>query len=283
MNKKLKKILIISTLVMFVVSMFIYILQYNELKQKYDAAVACAEKGDYEAARQQISQIGEYRDSEELLELYTDEIEYQLVMDFIQKQEFDNALAILERLNSKGSGYKESSDLQDSVEYARAMKLAQEGKLSEAYDGYKRLPTSYLDVSDRILELSHAITFVDKWFCKEHEIDLEISATVSPENITYLHVEMKDRNGFLLDREDNKLVGDGLVLMEDRFVWNLLGDGTRFAVILEDNKLKIAKQPVVDNDYIVTFVRKLTNYNAIDGDINAALNRNVDGSLAKKK
>ncbi len=283
MNKKLKMTLIISTAVVFVVSAFIYIKQHNELKTKYDAAVASAEAGDYEAARQQISLIGEYKDSEALLEEYTNEIEYQMALGFIEDKEYDDALAILERLNSQGSGYKESSDLQDTVEYARAMYLAETGSLNAAYEGYKRLPTSYLDVSERIAELSRAITFVDKWFCKEHAIDLDITATVSPENITYLHVEMKDRNGFLLDTEDNKLVGDGLVLMEDRFVWNLLGDETRFAVILEDNKLKVARQPVVNNDYIVTFVRKLNSYNGIDGNINAAIDYDIDGGLAKKK
>ncbi len=283
MDKKIRLTLIISTVVVFLVSAFVYVKQHNELKVKYDAAVAAAEAGDYVTARERISLIGEYKNSETLLEEYTNEIEYQMAFDFINEKKYDDALAILERLNSQSSGYKESGDLQDSVEYARAMYLAQNGQLNAAYEGYKRLPTSYLDVPERIAEISRAITFVDKWFCKEHAIDLEITATVSPENITYLRAEMKDRNGFLLGTEDNKLTGEGLVLMEDRFVWNLLGDQTRFAVIMEDNKLKIAKQPVVDNNYIVTFVRKLSTYNPIDGDINAAINRDIDGGLAKKK
>lgn len=283
MSKKLRMILIISTAVVFVVSSFIYIKQHNELKVKYDEAVALAEQGDYEEARHKISLIGEYKDSEQLLDEYTNEIEYQAAFKFIDEYKYDDALAILERLNSQSSGYKDSTELQDSVEYTRAMYLAQNGELAKAYEGFKRLPTAYLDVTERIAEISRAITFVDKWYCKEHAIDLELTATVSPENITYLRAEMKDRNGFLLGTEDNKLVGEGLVLMDDRFVWNLLGDGTRFAIILEDNKLKVAKQPVVDNDYIVTFVRKLSTYNAIDGDINAAINRDIDGGLKKKK
>ena len=283
MNKKLKLTLIISTAVVFILSLVIYVNQHNELKVKYDEAIALAEEGNYEEARYKISLIGEYKDSEKLLEEYTNEIEYQMAFDFIDEKKYDDALAILERLNSQSSGYKDSGDLQDSVEYARAMYLAQNGELTAAYEGYKRLPTSYLDVTERIAELSRAITFVDKWFCKEHTIDLELTASVSPENITYLRAEMKDRNGFLLGTDDNKLIGEGLVLMDDRFVWNLLGDGTRFAIILEDNKLKVAKQPVVDNDYIVTFVRKLSTYNPIDGDINAAINRDIDGGLAKKK
>lgn len=283
MNKKIKMTLIISTAVVFIISLLIYVRQHSELKVKYEEAVALAESGDYETARQKISLIGEYKDSEQLLEEYTNEIEYQMAFKFIDENKYDDALAILERLNSQSSGYKDSSDLQDSVEYARAMYLAQNGELTSAYEGYKRLPTSYLDVTERIAELSRAITFVDKWYCKEHAIDLEITATVSAENITYLRAEMKDRNGFLLGTEDNKLTGEGLVLMDDRFVWNLLGDGTRFAIILEDNKLKVARQPIVDDNYIVTFVRKLSTYNPIDGDINAAINRDIDGGLKKKK
>ena len=283
MNKKLKMTLLISTAVVFIVSLFIYVNQHNELKAKYEEAVALAEAGNYEEARLKISLIGEYKDSETLLQEYTNEIEYQMAFKFIDEHKYDDALAILERLNSQNSGYKDSSELQDSVEYARAMYLAQNGELANAYEGYKRLPTSYLDVTERIAEIGRAITFVDKWYCKEHAIDLELTATVSPENITYIRAEMKDRNGFLLGTEDNKLIGEGLVLMDDRFVWNLLGDGTRFAIILEDNKLKVAKQPVVDNDYIVTFVRKLSTYNPIDGDINAAINRDIDGGLKKSK
>ena len=283
MNKKLRLTLMITTAIVFVVSLFIYLKQHNELKVKYEEAVELAEQGNYEEARYKISLIGEYKNSEQLLEEYTNEIEYQAAFKFIDEHKYDDALAILERLNSQSSGYKDSSELQDSVEYARAMHLAQNGELTAAYEGYKRLPTSYLDVTERIAELGRAITFVDKWYCKEHTIDLELTATVSPENITYLRAEMTDRNGFLLGSEDNKLVGEGLVLMDDRFVWNLLGDGTRFAVILEDNKLKVAKQPVVDNNYIVTFVRKLSTYNPIDGDINAAINRDIDGGLKKSK
>lgn len=283
MHKKIKITLIISTAVMFIISLFIYINQHNELKFKYEEAVALAEAGNYEDARYKISLIGEYKNSEELLQEYTNEIEYQMAFGFIDEKKYDDALAILERLNSQSSGYKDSTDLQDSVEYARAMHLAENGELTTAYEGFKRLPSSYLDVTQRISEISRAITFVDKWYCKEYAIDLNITATVSPENITYLRAEMTDRNGFLLGTEDNKLTGEGLVLMDDRFVWNLLGDGTRFAIILEDNKLKVAKQPVVDNDYIVTFVRKLSSYNVVDGNIDSAIDRDIDGGLAKKK
>ncbi len=279
MDKRMRKSLIISTCVIFIISLFIYINQHSELTAKYAEATAYAEKGDYEKAVEVISTIGEYRDSEKLLDEYTNEISYQQALDYVSESNFSDALIILERLNATGGGYKNSGDLQDNVEYNRAIQLAENGQLSEAYEAFKNLPTAYADVAERLNELSYALKFVDKWFCKEHQIDLVINARVSQENITYLNVEMRDRNGFLLDTEDNKLIGTDLVLMEDRFVWNLLGGDTKYAVIMQDNKLKIAKQPVTDTDYIVTFVRKLETYNEIDGNINAAVNQNINAGV----
>ncbi len=279
MDKRIKKALLISTCVIFVISLFIYINQHSELTVKYNEAVSYAEEGDYEKAVEVISTIGEYRDSEKLLEEYNNEISYQAAIKYISENNFEDSLKILERLNSTGNGYKDSATLQDSVEYNRAIQLAENGRLSEAFEAFKNLPTAYSDVVERLNELSYAIKFVDKWFCKEHQIDLIINARVSKENITYLNVEMRDRNGFLLDTEDNKLIGNDLVLMEDRFVWNLLGGETKYAVIMQDNKIKIAKQPVVNDDYIVTFVRKLDNYNIVDGNINAAIDRDIDAGV----
>ena len=279
MDKKIKKILLISTCVIFVVSLLIFVNQHRELTAKYSEATAYAEKGDYEKAVEVVSNIGEYKDSERLLEEYTNEISYQQAIKYISQNNFNDALKILERLNASGGGYKNSGDLQDNVEYNRAIQLAENGQLSEAYEAFKNLPTAYADVIERLNELSYAIKFVDKWFCKEHQIDLIIKARVSKENITYLNVEMRDRNGFLLDTEDNKLIGTDLVLMEDRFIWNLLGGDTRYAVIMQDNKLKIAKQPVTDTNYIVSFVRKLDTYNAIDGNINAAVQQNINAGV----
>lgn len=279
MDKRIKKILMISTCVFFVISLFIYLNQHNELTLKYAEATSYAEKGEYEKAVEVISKIGEYKDSERLLEEYTNEINYQQALKYISESNFNDALKILERLNATGGGYKDSGNLQDNVEYNRAIQLAENGQLSQAYEAFKNLPTAYADVVERLNELSYAIKFVDKWFCKEHQIDLIIKARVSSENITYLDVEMRDRNGFLLDTEDNRLVGTDLVLMEDRFIWNLLGGDERYAVIMQDNKLKIAKQPVTNTDYIVTFVRKLDNYNKIDGNMDAAIKQNINAGV----
>ena len=279
MDKRIRKVLIISTCVIFVISLFIYLNQHRELTVKYAEATAFAEKGEYENAVDVISKIGEYKDSERLLEEYTNELNYQEALKYISESNFSDALKILERLNATGGGYKDSGELQDNVEYNRAIQLAENGQLSQAYEAFKNLPTAYADVVERLNELSYAIKFVDKWFCKEHQIDLIIKARVSSENITYLDVEMRDRNGFLLDTEDNTLTGTNLVLMEDRFIWNLLGGEERYAVIMQDNKLKIAKQPVTNTDYIVSFVRKLDNYNKIDGNMDAAIKQNINAGV----
>ena len=279
MDKRISKVLIISTCVIFVISLFIYLNQHRELTVKYAEATAYAEKGEYNKAVEVISSIGEYKDSERLLEEYTNEISYQEALKYISAENFNEALKILEKLNAAGGGYKDSATLQDNVEYNRAIQLAENGQLSQAYEAFKNLPTAYGDVTERLNELSYAIKFVDKWLCKEHQIDLVIKARVSRENITYIDAEMRDRNGFLLDTEDNKLIGTDLVLMEDRFVWNLLGGSERYAVIMQDNKLKIAKQPVTNTDYIVTFVRKLDTYNKIDGNIDAAIKQNINAGV----
>lgn len=275
MDKKIKKFLIISTSVVFAISFIIFIFQHRELTAKYREATAYAEKGDYEKAVEIVSNIGEYKDSERLLEEYANEINYQQVIKYVQESNFEDALKILERLNSIGGGYKDSGALQDNVEYNRAVQLAENGQLSEAFEAFKNLPTAYADVVERLNELSFAIKFVDKWFCKEHQIDMVIKGTISKENITYLDVEIRDRNGFLINGDSNKLVGEDLILMEDRFLWNLMGGDSKYAVIMQDNKLKMAKQSSTDTSRIFTFVRKLDTYSAIDGNINAALKQKI--------
>lgn len=279
MKGKLKKIIIISTCIMFFVSLFIFLKQHKELSYKYGKAVEYAESGDYVSARNIIGNIGEYKDSSELLQSYTDEIDYQLANRLIEEEEYERALGVFERLNAENRGYKDSIDLQYQVEYMRAVKRAAEGDLNGAYEAFKRLPISYSDVIDRLNELSHAIKFADKWYCKEHKIDLIIKAKVSEDNVTYLETEIRDREGFLIGNENNKLFGSDIVLNEDRFVWNILGDETKFAIIMENNKLKVAKQPVKDNNYIVTFTRKLDAYNSVDGDIDAAVKQNINAGV----
>lgn len=276
---KIKKILVISVFVVFVISMGILFLQQKELSVKYNKALAYAEKGDYDNASEVISQIGEYKDSEDLLTEYTNEINYKKIKGYMDDGDYDSALPLLVEMNSVGQGFKDSLELQYQVEYKRALTLEMNGQLEEAFLAFRNLPTSYMDVADRLEELGYARKFIDKWYCKEHQIDLEIKGYISAENVTYLNVEMRDRNGFLLGDETNKLYGKDLVLMEDRFVWDMFENGVKYAVLLDDRKLKFAKQPVKDNDYIVSFVRKLENYNEIDGNINSAVDANVDAGV----
>ena len=278
-NVKLKRIVIISTIIMFVISSFIYINQHKELSAKYNEAIAYAEAGDYISAKAVMSNIGEYKDSDVLIDAYNNEIDYQNAVKFMEEGDYDTAQALLQRINAATRGYKDSVEMQNQVEYTRAKTLAAEGKLNEAYEGFKSMPISYMDVSDRIQGLSNAIKFTDKWYCREHQIDLVLSAKVTEDNMIYIDAEMRDRNGFLLGDESNKLNGYDLPLMEDRFTWNLLGNDIKFVIVMENNKLKIARHPVATNDYIVTFARKLESYNKVDGDIDAAVKRKVDSGV----
>ncbi|MBP3360138.1 MAG: hypothetical protein J6N52_04740 [Clostridia bacterium] len=274
-----KIILIISVFVVFVISMILFVLQQKELSVKYNEALAYAEKGDYENALDVISQIGEYQDSEELFTEYSNEIKYKKVKEYIEENDYDSALPLLTELNSIGQGFKDSLDLQYQVEYKYAVNLEMNGKLEDAFIAFRNLPTAYMDVADRLNEITYARKFIDKWYCKEHQIDMEIKGYISEDNVTHLNVEIRDRNGFLLGDETNKLYGNDLILMEDRFVWDMFDNGVRYAVLLEDDKLKFAKQPVKDDDFIVSFVRKLNSYNEVDGNINSAVDADVDAGV----
>ena len=276
MKGKLRNFIVISTCIVFVISVFIYINQHKELSAKYNEALKYADKGDYIKAREIMSGIGEYKNTDELIADYTNEIEYQAAQEYILNEDYDSALVLLERINAATRGYKQSIDMQNEVEYKRAIKLASEGKLHEAYEAFKSMPVTYSDVVERRTEVSYAIEFADKWYCKEHQIDLEITGRVTEDNVVLLDVEMRDRNGFLLDAETNKLTGTDLQLMEDRFIWNLLGDDTKYAIIMENNKLKVAKHPITNSNYIVTFSRKLEGYNSVDGDIDADVKMDIN-------
>lgn len=277
--KKVKKCFIISIFVVFVLSTVLFIVQHKELSRKYDEAVAYAEKGDFQEAYDEISLIGEYKDSDELLKQYENEINYAKVLEYIEKDKFADALPILNLLNSQDGGFKDSIELQYSTEYTNAMMLAAEGKIEEAFVAYRNLPSTYSDVQERLEEINYARKFIDDWYCKEHKIDMEIKGRIAEDNTTYLNVKIKDRNGFLLGDESNNLYGNDIVLMEDRFIWDMFENGTKYAVILEDRKIKFSKQPITEDDYIVSFVRKLENYNEVDGNINSAIDMNVDAGV----
>ncbi len=279
MNLKLKRFVIITTAVMFILCLFIYINQHRELSLKYNTAVESARNGDYEKAKEIMSLVGEYKDSDELLEAYNNEIDYQNAQKYLEEENYDVAMVLLQRLNAATRGYNDSIDLQNQVEYQRAMTLAAEGKLNEAYEGFKSMPISYLDVKERMEAVGRALKFTDKWYCKEHQIDLVITGRVDETNTIYLDAELRDRNGFLLGDESNKLNGYDLLLEEDRFTWNILGNDIKFAIIMDNNKLKVARQPIITNEYIVTFARKLESYNKVDGDIDSAVKRKVDSGI----
>lgn len=278
--RKMKRGIIISIVAVFVVSVVLFVLQQRELAVKYSEAVSYAEKGDYERAYELMNAMGTYRDSEELLQQYQNEINYQKATSYYAEGKYDEAIELFGQLALEGKGYKDSIDLQNEVEYKKAVVLEGEGNLTEALAVFNSLPRSYADVSERIEEIGYATKFIDKWYCKEHSIDLIIKGRISEENVTYLDVEIKDRNGFLLGDETNKLKGKNIVLSEDRFTWDMFGDGVKYAVQLRDNKIRFSKQPVTEESNIVTFVRKLqNNVNEVDGDINADVNRSVDAGV----
>ena len=278
--KKMKRGLIISILCVLAVSAILFIFQQRELAAKYNEAVSYAEKGDYEKAFELMDKMGIYRDSEDKLQEYENELNYQAAKEHYAAGEYDEAINLFGLLSLEGKGYKDSIELQNEVGYKKALKLENNGKLTEALAVFNSLPRSYSDVSERIEEIGYAIKFIDKWYCKEHSIDLIIKGRISEDNVTYLDVEIKDRNGFLLGDETNKLKGKDIVLNEDRFVWDMFGNGVKYAVQLQDNKIKFSKQPVTEESNVVTFVRKLNSgTNAVDGDINSAINRDVDAGI----
>lgn len=278
--KKMKRGLTISILCVLAVSAILFIFQQRELAAKYNEAVSYAEKGDYEKAFELMDKMGVYRDSEDKLQEYENELNYQAAKEHYAAGEYDEAINLFGLLSLEGKGYKDSIELQNEVGYKKALELENNGKLTEALAVFNSLPRSYSDVSERIEEIGYAVKFIDKWYCKEHSIDLVIKGRISEDNVTYLDVEIKDRNGFLLGDETNKLKGKDIVLNEDRFVWDMFGNGVKYAVQLQDNKIKFSKQPVTEESNIVTFVRKLNSgTNAVDGDINSAINRDVDAGI----
>lgn len=280
MDKKIKRAITISLIAVFAASTVLFVLQQRELSAKYNEAVSYAEAGDYAKAHELMNKMGIYRDSEELLETYENEINYEAAKEKYAEGSYDEALELLTPLVSGGEGYKDSLDLQNEIEYYKGVELAKSGSFAEATAVFNSLPRTYVDVQERIEELNYASKIIDKWYCKEHSIDLIIKGYISEDNVTYLETEIKDRNGFLLGDEANTLKGKNIVLNEDRFTWDLFGDGTKYAVQLEDNKIKFIKQPVTEESNIVTFVRKLqSSANEIDGDINSAINRSVDAGL----
>ena len=277
---KKKSWIYISVIVVLVASAVLFYFQNKELAGKYSEAVALAEEGKFEEAREMMYNIGEYKNSEVLADEYNNEVGYITAMEHYQKGEYAQALEIFESLASvEGGGFKDSVEKQNEVGYKRGIQLAKDGNINEARVEFKKLPLSYGDVKMRIEQLNYLKNFIDLWYCSTHQIDMDIKGYLSEDNISYLNIEIKDRNGFLLGTENNKLIGENIVLDEDRFVWNMFGDEVKYVGQMTDNELNVSKLGEVEDVNIVNFVRKFESYSEVDGDLNASVNRDVDAGV----
>ncbi len=277
-NPIVKVLIIISIAVVFVLSVVLFAVQNKELRIKYSEAVAYAESGDYQTAYDTISNMGEYRDSEELAQNYQNEIEYEKAVSLMESGDYDAALEIFSVLNSGDTIFKDARDLANEAQYRKAIELCSEGDLDNAFIEFKNLPYSFKDTQKRLDELQNARNFIGKWYSKEYQIDMDITGKISAENITYLDVVISDRNGFLLGTEDYVLRGEDLVLDVDRFTWDMFDDGSRYAVQYSDNHIDIVRLRSGDSVEPVRFVRKLTDYSGIDGSLNDSMD-DVDGGV----
>ena len=167
-SKKTKRrisIATISTIVAIIVILIAGITISNNLKlqNEYDSAISFAEKGDYKQAIDMFSQLGNYKDSEELLVETTNKLkekEYNQAKALIASGEYESAITILNSLD----GYKDSSALnQEAVNlnnknlYSGAEELLQSGKEYEAALAFYELG-DYQDSWQRSLSCWRKIT-----------------------------------------------------------------------------------------------------------------------------
>ena len=105
--KKMKRGLTISILCVLAVSAILFIFQQHELAAKYNEAVSYAEKGDYEKAFELMDKMGIYRDSEDKLQEYENELNYQAAKEHYAAGEYDEAINLFGLLSLEGKGYKD--------------------------------------------------------------------------------------------------------------------------------------------------------------------------------
>lgn len=258
---KIKSIWILHITVFLFVAV-LFVLQQNELSEKYNLGLEAAERGNYEEALNYMSSIAEYRDAPAKAEDYKLEIKYQNGLNLIEQKNWDDALTIFEQILSTKS-YKDSDQKKYLCLYEQARLLAFEGEVRSAELIFIRLPLNFMDVEQRKQVISDYKKFAGTWRCDENNLDLKTTVYIDYNNVPRVKAVISDKDGLLLD-EPITLNGEGMEILGDRFSWAIYGNDS-FSFVYGKDKFTVMKQPVVSGTTKHIFTRiTSTNYDAVN-------------------
>ncbi len=250
--------------------MVLFVIQQNELSEKYDIGIAHAQKGNYLKASEYMNLLAEYKDAPEKLKEYKAEINYQYGVDLMKHQKWQDALKrFSEASKSIGSEYKDSKHMEYLCNYEQAREYANNYDIYTAELMYLKLPRDFMDVADRKTVITNNKKFKGNWVCEtdQGEVQLETAVYIDYENIPRIDVKMYDSDGLLYD-EPNVLEGKGLEIKADRFSWDVQFEGgatASLSFVYKEERFTVMKRPIVEGSEKLIFKKVVgTDYDAVN-------------------
>ena len=125
----------------------------------YQQALFLANEAKYDNARTLFSSLGVYKDSESqiLATYYTEGEEYMKI------RKYSDAATYFAKAGSYNDAASKANTAQTYISYESAEKEFTEGNLNSAYEIYKKLPTDFEDVKERISLIEPYLSMCGEW------------------------------------------------------------------------------------------------------------------------
>jgi len=161
-SRKMKIGIIAASIVVVAIFAIAQISSYMTKNSSYNSALALVEEGQYDEAIEKFTELGDFKDSEDQIELARNEREYSNAVKLLEDEDYDDAISAFKRLGD----YKDSADLaikaqetENESVYQEALSLLGRPVTEENNEGFIRAREllasldGYADSADIVKEL----------------------------------------------------------------------------------------------------------------------------------
>ncbi len=158
-RKKLRTMLIIAGgVLVLAAAVLIPVLIEKAHSDRYEAAFAMMDSGDFGEAKAEFIELGEYRESPDMAEECQDTMDYNAAVAFQDAGEFEQARDAFAALGSFKDADEKSAECQNTLDYNAAAVLMDAGSNEQARDAFTTLG-SFLDSADLAAECQNRIDY----------------------------------------------------------------------------------------------------------------------------
>jgi outer membrane protein assembly factor BamD (BamD/ComL family) len=136
-KKTLRTVLIIvGAAVVVAAAVLIPVLLEKARSDRFDAAVAMMDAGDYRDAKAEFTELGDYKQSADLADECQDTMEYQSAQAQMDAGAYEEARQVFAQLGSFENASDLALECQNTLDYNAASALMEAGSIAQARDGF---------------------------------------------------------------------------------------------------------------------------------------------------